>query len=261
MVNDVLARRYWPGQSAVGKQIHLSTGQWVVVIGVVRLNTFMSFGSPPMDTIFLPYGEPAQRVIRLLARSAGDPQTLADPIRKVVRDLDPDQAMPDAQTWQRSMNVFISAALLSLDTLGAMGGLGLLLALVGLYGLIAYEVTSRTREIGIRMALGARTGEVVAMVLRQGLALAVCGVGVGLALTWAVLEGATAMLPGAGSNAATPPEANGGSQITANFGTEYFGGEAFTVMVIAVLVVTILSAYLPARRAARVDPNIALRAE
>jgi hypothetical protein len=88
MVNDVLARRYWPGQDAVGKHIHLSTGQWVVVIGVVRLNAFMSFGSPPMDTIFLPYGEPTQRDIRLLARSVGDPQALVDPIRKVVRDLD-----------------------------------------------------------------------------------------------------------------------------------------------------------------------------
>ncbi len=261
MVNDVLARRYWPGQSAVGKQIHLSTGQWVAVIGVVRLNTFMSFGSPPMDTVFLPYGEPTQRDIRLLARSAGDPQALVDPIRKVVRDLDPDQAMPDALTWQSSMNVFIKAALLSLDTLGAMGALGLLLALVGLYGLIAYEVTSRTREIGIRMALGARAGEVVRMVLRQGLALAVCGVGVGLALTWGVLQAATAVLPGAGSSAANPPEPNGGSQITANFGTESFGGEAFTVLVIVVLIVTILSAYLPARRASRVDPNVALRAE
>jgi hypothetical protein len=261
MINDVFARHYWPGQRAVGKQIHLSTGRWVVVIGVARLNTFMSFGSPPMDTIFLPYGEPTQRDIRLLARSAGDPQTLVDPIRKVVRDLDPDQAMPEALAWQSSMNVFIKAALLSLDTLGAMGGLGLLLALVGLYGLIAFEVNSRTREIGIRMALGARAGEVVRMVLRQGLALAVCGVGVGLALTWGVLQAATAILPGDGSNGATPPEPNGGSQISAHVGTEYFGGEAFTVLVVVVLVVTILAAYLPARRASRVDPNVALRAD
>jgi putative ABC transport system permease protein len=214
-----------------------------------------------MDTIFLPYGEPTQRDIRLLARSAGDPQTLADPIRKVVRDLDPDQAMPEALAWQSSMNVFIKAALLSLDTLGAMGGLGLLLALVGLYGLIAFEVNSRTREIGIRMALGARAGEVVRMVLRQGLALAVCGVGVGLALTWGVLQAATAILPGDGSHGATPPEPNGGSQISAHVGTEYFGGEAFTVLVVVVLVVTILAAYLPARRASRVDPNVALRAD
>lgn len=260
VVNDVLARHYWPGHDAVGQRIHLGTGAWVEVIGVVHLNAFMAFGSPPMDTIFLPYGEPSQRNIRLLARSAGDPQALVDPIRKIVRDLDPDQAMPDALSWQSSMNIFLKAALLSLNTLGAMGGLGLLLALVGLYGLIAYEVTSRTREIGIRMALGARAGAVVRMVLRQGLALAVCGVAMGLALTWLLVQAAGTILPGGGSSA-VPPEPNGGSQITANFSTDTFGGYAFTLLVLIVLAVTMLSAYLPARRASRVDPTVALRAE
>jgi ABC-type antimicrobial peptide transport system permease subunit len=153
--------------------------------------------------------------------------------------------------------------MLGLDTLGAMGVLGLLLALVGLYGLLAYEVGSRTREIGIRMALGARAGAVVRMVLRHGVVLAVCGVGAGAALDWGAERLMIAFF-GHGSNGTgdpKPPEPTGGGQMSIQVGTDHFGHEAFAILVIAVFVVTLLAAYLPARRAARVDPNVALRAE
>jgi predicted permease len=263
VVNDALARRYWPGQSAIGKQIRLSAGQWVTVVGVAKLNTFMAWGTGPMDTIFLPYGTPKGRDVMLAARSTGDPHTLVEPIRAMIHDLDPDQAMPDARTWQDTFGIFLRASMLSLDTLGAMGVLGLVLALVGLYGLLAYEVGSRTREIGIRTALGARAGAVVRMVLRQGVALAVCGVGAGVALDWGAARLALAILGigSSGGGGAKPPEPNGGSQISISAGTAQFGNKAFTILVIAVFAVTILAAYLPARRAARVDPNVALRAE
>jgi ABC-type antimicrobial peptide transport system permease subunit len=144
-----------------------------------------------------------------------------------------------------------------------MGILALLLALVGLYGLLAYEVSSRTREIGIRMALGAHAGAVVRMVLRQGVALAVCGVGAGVALDWGAGKLALALL-GVGSSGggeAKPPNPNDGNQINISAGTATFGSQAFAILVIVVFVVTIAAAYLPARRAARVDPNVALRAE
>jgi predicted permease len=261
VVNNVLVRHYWPGQNAIGKQIRLSSGQWVSVIGVAQLDRFMAFGTPPMDTIFLPYGTPKQRDVKLLARSTGDPQALVDPIRRVVRDLDPDQAMPDAYTWQRTIGIFIKAGELGLDTIGAMGVLGLVLALVGLYGLIAYEVSSRTREIGIRMALGARAGAVVRMVLRQGVALAVCGIGAGVALNWVLLR-VIKILGGSGNNGDPKPlEPNGGNQISVGFGSQDFGDHAFAILVMAVFAVSMLAAWLPARRAARVDPNVALRAE
>jgi macrolide transport system ATP-binding/permease protein len=262
VVNDVLVKHYWPGQSAMGKQIHLNSGQWVTIVGVARINTFMAFGTGPMDTIFLPYGTPKQRGIRLLARSAGDPRALVEPIRAIVRDLDPDQAMPDAYTWQRRLGIFVEAASLGIDTIGAMGVLGLLLALVGLYGLIAYEVSSRTREIGIRIALGARTRSVVRMLLGRGIALAACGVGAGVALNWFVIQAWSAIVAGPGTDGPPkPPEPNGGNQFSIGAGTQYFSGEAFTILVIVVFVVTILAAYLPARRAARVDPNVALKSE
>jgi putative ABC transport system permease protein len=261
VINDVLARHYWPGQKAVGRQLHLTTDGWVTVVGVVRLRGFMSFGTPPMDTIFLPFGTAADRNVRLLVRSVGDPRTLVEPIRAIVRDLDPDQAVPDADPWQTSFGVFIDATLLGLDTLGAMGALGLVLALVGLYALIAYDVGARTRELGIRMALGASASAVVRMVLKQGLVVALCGVGTGLALTWITVEVANALLAGSGSNGPSSPNPNGGSQISLQLGTDFFGGHTFAILMMAVLIVTLVAAYLPARRAARVDPNIALRIE
>lgn len=266
IVNHVLVRHYWPGQNAIGKQIRLATGQWVTVVGVAKLNAFMAWGTGPMDTIFLPYGQPKGRDITLMARSAGDPRGLVEPIRAMIHDLDPDQAMPDARTWQNSFGLFMRVALLALDTLGAMGVLGMSLALVGLYGLLAYEVGSRTREIGIRMALGARAGAVVRMVLRQGIALAVVGVGLGVALDWGAVKLLAAVLgtPSNGGGEPKPPEPNGGGQINiqAGWGAHaQFGNQAFAILVIAVFVVTIIAAYLPARRAARVDPNVALRAE
>jgi predicted permease len=272
VVNDALVKRYWPGEGAVGKQIRLSTGQWVTVVGVAKLDAFMAFGTGPMDTIFLPYGIPKQRDIKLLVRSTGDPLALVEPIRGVVRELDPDQVVPEIRRFQSLFDLFIKGALLSLNTLGAMGVLGLMLALVGLYGLLAYEVSSRTREIGIRMALGARADAVVRIVLRQGIALAICGVTAGVGLNYGLVRVLAAILgtsstAGSGegfhkvSGTPKPPEPNGGNEISLHAGSDTFNGHAFAILVIAVFAVTILAAWLPARRAARVDPNVALRAE
>jgi len=135
------------------------------------------------------------------------------------------------------------------------------LALVGLYALVAYDVSARTRELGIRMALGARPSGVVRLVLKQGLVVALCGVGTGLTLTWITVEVVNALFAGSGSNGPSSPDPNGGSRISLQLGTDFFGGHTFTILITAVLIVTILAAYLPARRALRVDPNVALRIE
>jgi ABC-type antimicrobial peptide transport system permease subunit len=145
-----------------------------------------------------------------------------------------------------------------------MGVLGLLLALVGLYGLVTFEVNSRTREIGIRMALGARQSAVVRMVLQQGIVLAACGVAAGVGLNYGVERLLLAFLGSSGGSGTGQPQApapNGGSQISISAGTETFGDHGFLVLVLAVFAVTLIAAYLPARRASRVDPNVALRCE
>jgi putative ABC transport system permease protein len=141
--------------------------------------------------------------------------------------------------------------------------LGLSLALVGLYGLLMFDVNRRTREIGIRMALGARQSSVVGMVLRQGIMLAACGVGAGVALNDGVLRLLVSIfgLHDQTGAPAVAPSPNDGNQIAFQAGTETFGNHGFLALVVAVFAVTVLASYFPARRASRVDPNVALRCE
>lgn len=272
VVNDVLAEHYWPGQNAIGRQIrlgadHLSGDQWLTVIGVAKMSNYLGLSTPAIDLVFLPYGlpyalpsgAPKPDVILVVRSARDDPYAPVESIRTAIRDLDPDQAVPSAETWQSTVGTVNKFLSLAMNTIGAMGVLGLGLALVGLYGLLAYDVSARTREIGIRMALGARAGAVVRMVLRQGIALAVCGVGAGVGLNFAVVKIAEAMLgPG---NTPKPQDPNAGAGLSFQLGTAQFGDGAFWTLMVAVFAVTLLAAYLPARRAARVDPNVALRAE
>jgi len=272
IVNEVLARHHWPGQDAVGKQLRVSgdtagdTAQWVEVVGVVKINNYHAFGVPPQDIVFLPYTPPPKpHDVSLLVRAAREPFQLVEPMRKIIRELDPDQAVPTAETWQHAYGVFTYMLQLGTSIIGAMGVLGLMLALVGLYGLVMFEVNSRTREIGIRMALGARQSTVVNMVLRQGVVLAVCGVAAGVGLNWGVVRVLMSFLgknpPGPPSPETPPPAPNEGNSISVHLGTDTFGDHGFYVLVLAVFVITLVAAYIPARRASRVDPNVALRCE
>jgi putative ABC transport system permease protein len=272
IVNDVLARRYWPNQEAIGKQIRLNDAnpRWVNVVGVAKINDYMAFGSPPMDIIFLPYGRLTRdQDLRLQVQSSGDPSGLIEPIRKTIRSLDSDQAVPQAESWQNIFGIFARLFSLTTHTIGSMGILGMALALVGLYGLISSEVSTRTREIAIRMAVGARQSSVMAMVLRQGIALAIFGIGAGLGLNEGIVRVIAAVFgptggpngASAGGNAAPPPAPNGGTSVGLQAGSDDFGHHGFAALVLAVFVITIVAAWIPARRAARVDPNVALRHE
>jgi ABC-type antimicrobial peptide transport system permease subunit len=179
-------------------------------------------------------------------------------VRGIVHDLDPDQAVPDLDTAQSIYDLILKAVRLGTHTIGAMGVLGLALALVGLYGLIAYDVNARTREIGIRMALGAGRGSVLSMVLRPGIALAVCGTAAGLGINAGVVRLLGAFFGSGNQPANATPAPNGGTEFSLNAGS---GDIPYLALGVAVLTVTILAAYFPARRATRVDPNVALRCE
>jgi putative ABC transport system permease protein len=248
--------------------MRLGADRWVTVIGVAKINNYIGLSTPAVDMVYLPYGlpytlpsgAPKHDIILVVRSERDDPYAPVESIRTVIRDLDRDQAVPSAETWQSTVGSVTKLVTLGMNTMGAMGVLGLALALVGLYGLLAYEVSARTREIGIRMALGARPGAVVRMVLRQGILLAVCGVGAGVGLNFAAIEITEAMF-GSGGNAPKPADPNAGAGLSLQVGTEQFGGGAFWTLMVAVFAVTLLAAYLPARRAARVDPNVALRSE
>jgi ABC-type antimicrobial peptide transport system permease subunit len=170
--------------------------------------------------------------------ASGDPAALAAPIRAIVLDLDPNMPITGMRTMEEFYEGNATGIVVALTSVtGTMGLLGLLLALVGLYGLVAYAAARRTREIGIRMAVGAQSGSVLRMVLRHGLALSACGVVLGVMGSVAVGGLLRAVFPGAG------------------------GIDLMTYLLVVPLLVgvTLLAAYVPARRAARIDPLVALR--
>jgi predicted permease len=241
IVNEEFARRYWPGQDALGKRFRLdnSQGPMVQVVGVARNAKYVFVGEPATRYFYLPYAQEPRTQMSLLAQTPGDPATLAAPLRDVVRALDLNQPVYNVRTFADFFAARSAAPRMIMQIVGTMGLMGLVLALIGIYGLVSYSVARRTREIGVRMAIGANMGDVVRMVLRQGFFLSLTGVAIGGLISLAVSRAISAGFIGLG---------------TPNLAT-------FVVVPIAVLAVTMAACWAPARRASRVDPIKALRLE
>jgi predicted permease len=246
VVNEVVAQHYWPGQDPIGKRFRLdhSAGPWVEIVGVAKTSKYSFIIERPLEFVYLPYRQRAPESMFLLVRSLGDPTSLAAPLREVVRGLDANLPISDIRTMEelyRLRSVVILNVIVSL--IASMGLMGLALALVGLYGLVAYAASRRTNEIGIRMAIGAGRSDVLRMVLRQGFVLAIAGLGVGLLASAGAARALGGIFPGGAGG-------DGRTDFT-----------AFLLVASAVLAVTLLAAYVPARRASRVNPTDALRHE
>jgi macrolide transport system ATP-binding/permease protein len=244
IVNEQFAQHYWPGQDPIGKRVQLLRGAdkpWVQVVGLAKTSKYVFIAEPPTEFVFFPYRQRQALQMVMIAESSGDAAALAAPLREVVRGLDPNLPIYNVRTMEalyRMRTTSIFRVLIT--TIVGLGAMGLALALVGLYGLIAYAVSRRTREIGIRMAIGADRMAVLRMVLRQGLLLSVAGLVVGLV----------------GSVGA-------GILLRAAFATIHSERDPMAIVMVIpiVLAVTFVAAYLPARRAARVNPVEALRYE
>jgi predicted lysophospholipase L1 biosynthesis ABC-type transport system permease subunit len=244
IVNETLAGHYWPGQSAVGKRVRWgnSNGPWVEIAGVAATGKYIYLGESPQEFLYVPWRQHPRDHLILLAESAGSPAALAAPLRELVRTLDAAQPIFDVRTMEELFEVRATkVARVLMQTVAFMGLMGLALALVGLYGLVAYSVNRRTREIGIRIAIGADRASVVLMVVRRGLTLTLSGALVGMVTS----IGAGRLLGAVFDNAFTTL----GTVLTC------------LAVALAMLVVTMLAAYVPARRASRVDPTVALRYE
>jgi putative ABC transport system permease protein len=241
VVNEELAKRYWPNQDPLGKRFRLvdRNGPWVEIVGVAKTIKYLWIAEPPMEFLYLPLAQRPKPRMTLLAQSTGDARNLVGPLREVVRGLDANQPMYNVRTYDEFYRMrAVSTPNLIIQTVAAMGVMGLVLALVGLYGLVAYAAGRRTREIGIRMAIGAQRISVLRMVMRQGLILALCGLGVGLVASFGAERVLHAMFTGSGVNVPT-----------------------YLLVVPALFAVTMLAAYVPARRASCLDPMKALRYE
>lgn len=237
VVNQVFADRYWPGESAVGKTV-VTEGERRVV-GVVETGKYTSLGEDPMPYMYLPARQGGLGQMTLVARTPAGPAPVTPRIREIVRRVAPTLPLYDVRSMEAHMGVALLPARLGGTALALFGILGMALAAVGIYGVMAYSVAQRRREVGIRVALGARRTDVVTMVLRQGLRLALAGTLVGLvgaALLGRLVQGLLYDVSG-------------------------LDPVAFTVIPAVLLAVATLAVYLPARRAAGGDPVEALRAE
>jgi predicted permease len=246
VVNELLARHYWPGQDPLGKRFRLDkgSGPWVEAVGVAKMSKYSFVLEQPTEFVYFPYRQRPAQSMFLLVESAGDPATLATPLRAIVQSLDPNLPVSNVRTMEelyRMRSVIVLNVVITI--IGAMGVMGLGLAIVGLYGLVAYAATRRTKEIGIRMALGADRFSVLRMVLRQGLVLAASGLAAGLFGSIAAGRGLTAVFPGLSA------------------GTRSADFAAFSLVASIVFLVTLLAAFVPARRASRINPMEALRCE
>jgi predicted permease len=241
IINDVMAQRFWPGQDAVGKRFKFfGDQQFTTVIGVAQNAKYNTIAEEPIPFIYQPLRQNYSPAATLHVRATGNASALAAPLRRLVQEIDPTMSVFDTRTLQEQVAESLQPLRFNVVMLTAFGALALLLAAVGLYGVASYNVAQRTREIGVRMALGAQRSSVISLVLGQGAVLVAIGLAVGLVLAFA----ATAFLPQGLLVNVRPRD-----PLT------------FVVTPLLLAAVAIAATYVPALRATQIDPLIALRRE
>ena len=247
LVNQAFVQRYFPNQEPLGKRVRLDTStsdrpDWTEIVGVVGNLRDLAREQKDMPQIYEPYLQQPSSVMTLLIRTSSEPAAFAPILRRAVWNLDNEQPVTAVQTMNQVIADYRAGGVVGSSLMGVFAGLGIALAIVGVFGVMAYTVARRTHEIGIRMALGAQRKDVLRMVTRKGIVLGAFGVGIGLALgaplMWLLL----------------PPEDQ--TAIPFNQHIAVFLAAAFLMGLAA-----LLASYIPARRATKVDPIVALRYE
>jgi putative ABC transport system permease protein len=244
VIDEEFARRYWPNEDAVGKRIRIggadNDNPLVEVIGVVGRVKMESLNQNS-DRVqgYFPFNQLPQEGMTVIIKGASDPNQLISSVRNVVKTIDQDQPIYSPLTMDEIRAESVAGERLNLTLLSLFAGIALVLAIVGIYGVMSYSVTQRTHEIGIRMAIGARPRDVFKMILGHGMKLALIGVAVGLVGAFALTRLMATML----------------------FGVQPTDVTTFTVISIMLITVALLACYLPGRRATKVEPTISLRYE
>ena len=243
IINETMARRFWPGEEAVGKRFKLgqaqSTNPWLTVVGVVGDMRRQSLERQPIAQIFRPHLQSSQRRLILLIRTTGEPTQLASVVRNEIRAIDKTVLVNGISTFESLLARNVAQRRFQTWLLALFSALALLLAAVGIYGVMSYAVMQRTRELGIRVALGAQARDVLKLVVGQGMLLTVLGVGIGLLAAFALTRVLAGLL----------------FDVTATDPTTFIAAP------LALLAVALLACFVPARRATKVDPMVALRNE
>lgn len=241
IINEAAAERYFPGENPVGMQLRSPVNPRVggEVVGVVANARQNALHEIPQPEMYIPHAQFPRGYMTVVVRTAGDPLAVAGAIRREIHALDPNLPLSAMRTMEQVLAESIAQPRFLATLLSLFAGCALLLAVIGIFGLLSFSVAQQAREIGIRMALGARQREVVGAVVRRGLVLVVAGLGVGVAAALPLTRTLESLL----------------------YGVVPIDGATFAAVVILLVSAALLAIYLPARRAARVDPMVALRAE
>jgi putative ABC transport system permease protein len=247
VINETMARQYWPGVDPVGRRFKLgdphSDVPWVTIVGVVGDVRQMGLDMPPKAEMYLPYSQaPEQPWFAprdLVVRTTGEPMDLARAAKDQIAAVDAAQAVSNVRRFEDVLDEQVSERRVGVALVAAFSALALLLASLGIYGLVSYHVAQATAEIGVRLALGAGRGDILRLVVWQGMGLALLGVALGSAGGLALTRLISSLLYGV--RAADPA--------------------TFVAAATVLLAVATLACYVPARRAVRVDPSVAIRSE
>jgi predicted permease len=241
IVNETFAKKFFPRQEAIGKRFNFSGTEnpfWEI-IGVCGDGKYNSLGEEPKPALYRPQLRDYNTAVSLVARTRADPKTVLATMQQEMRKLDPTLPLYGIKTMKDHMKIPLFPAKIAAGALGSFGVLALVLAAVGIYGVMSYVVAGRTREIGLRMALGARTGNVQRLILRQGMMLAIIGAMIGLGIAFVATRFLKAVL----------------------YGVDAMDPTTFVGVTLLLGTVALLACWIPALRASRVDPMVALRAE
>ena len=242
LINEALARKHFPNEDPIGKRLDVAMfdspfgAEIVGVVGNVRYDSLID-ESPP--AVYFPHSDLTYSFMTLVIRTDGEPAAIAPAVQREIRSLDPNQPVSDVRTMNQVMSEWVSRSRFNTLLLGLFAGLATLLAAVGIFGVMNYSVALRTRELGLRLAIGAQPRQVLLLVLRQGVLLTVLGVVIGLAAAFALTRLLSGLL----------------------FGVEAGDPSTFTTISVLLVIVSLVACYLPARRAMRIDPLQALRYE
>ncbi|HKW90084.1 MAG TPA: ABC transporter permease [Candidatus Acidoferrales bacterium] len=243
IVDDTFAKTYWPHEDAVGKRVHLggmrSTSPWMTIVGVVGHVHYRELEAPSRVQVYWPEDQRPDGTMSLAIRTSQDPLALTQTVKDQIQSVDPDQPIYQVRTVSQLKSEWVSRRFLTLLLVGLFAAFALVLAAIGIYGVMAHSVTRRTHEIGIRLALGANRASVLCMILGQGATLTAIGLAVGLVASFALTRLMSAVL----------------------YGISVTDPITFFAVAILLMTVALAACYLPARRAMRVDPMVALRYE
>jgi predicted permease len=241
VIDEILARQYWPDEDPIGKHIRFdSSVPWAMIVGVVgHVKQVDLAGADVKGKYYFPLYQVPQQLATLLACTRTDPARLTTHIREAVRAVDSTQPVSQVRLLPDMVNSSLAARRFVVTVLGVFAGLALLMAVIGLYGVISYAVTQRTQEMGVRMALGAQPAEILQLVLGQGMRLACAGAAIGLLVS--LISGRLLR-----------------NQL---FRVSSFDPLTFALMAAMLIGAALAASYIPARRATRVDPMVALRHE